>query len=119
MSASDPDRTLTGRGSRKFREGRWPALWGSSKWFCSELDLIAGDRQPNHGHSELMWCILWSTAFASVAPTAADRPARATVQIKRAIIVSEQEWKSNAHRKERILVDEQGKKRRLRLIEFE
>lgn len=66
-----------------------------------------------------MWCLLFISAVASSSPASEKTAARATVRILKSVRISEQEWRSQERRTERVITDEHGRKRRLRLVEFE
>ena len=63
-------------------------------------------------------CLFFAVA-AAVATVPAAPKARATLRVMKPAAVSEQLWRAREGRKERIIMDEQGRQLRLRLIEYE
>lgn len=56
---------------------------------------------------------------AAVATVPAAQKARAILRVMKPAAVSEQLWRDREARVERIIIDEQGRQLRLRLIEYE
>ena len=67
-----------------------------------------------------MWPLMFMVLFETAAgPVTIAQPARATGRIYNGARVTEKEWRSDGRRAERVVSDEQGRKIRVRVIEFE
>jgi anti-sigma factor ChrR (cupin superfamily) len=64
--------------------------------------------------------ILALISAAASNPAVTEKGAEiASVRVVRAVEASEEAWRAHGRRKERVVLDERGQKRLLRLIEFE
>lgn len=65
--------------------------------------------------------VWWLVSFSlsSGVSVSAEAPARAHVRILQPAKITRQAWKQNEKRKERVLMDEYGRKLRLRIIDYE
>jgi hypothetical protein len=66
----------------------------------------------------MSFLVLAAAAVAAGTPLPAGR-ATATIRIVNAAKVTAEAWKEAEHRTDRIVVDEQGRKQRVRIIDFE
>lgn len=86
---------------------------------CSGSELYAGNhKRPTAKLIGVSLLVLISAAASNPAITE-KVAAIASVRIVKAVKVSEEAWRSHERRREQLFFDEQGRKRLLRLVEFE